>query len=84
MIGGSRVLPVLIQRLIGPLAGESRRFHVVANGPNKGLAELGALVDSGRLAPHIDSTCQLSEVPEALRYFGQGRHAGKIAITVKR
>jgi len=26
----------------------------------------------------------LSEVPEALRYFGEGRHKGKIVIAMER
>ncbi len=31
----------------------------------------------------IDSTYQLKEVPDAFRYFGEGRHKGKIVIAVK-
>jgi NADPH:quinone reductase-like Zn-dependent oxidoreductase len=46
------------------------------------LAELKELLEAGELVPIIDRTYRLSEVPEALRYFGEGRHKGKIAIAV--
>ena len=55
---------------------------MVAEGPNKGLADLKALIEAGKFVPVVDKTFPLSEVPEALRYFGEGRHKGKIAITM--
>jgi len=33
--------------------------------------------------PVIDKRYSLSEVPEALRYFGEGHARGKIVITVE-
>ena len=39
-------------------------------------------MEAGKLTPVIDRTYRLSEVPEALRYFGEGRHKGKIVITM--
>ena len=41
------------------------------------------LVEAGKLAPVIDRVYRLSEVPEALRYFGERHHKGKIAIGLK-
>jgi NADPH:quinone reductase-like Zn-dependent oxidoreductase len=82
MVGGSRVLPLLFESFRASLTGESRKFRLVAEGPNKGLAELKELLEAGELVPIIDRTYRLSEVPEALRYFGEGRHKGKIAIAV--
>ena len=55
---------------------------LVAEGPNKGLAELAELIGSGRIVPVIDRVYPLSEVPDALRYFQEGRHKGKIVITM--
>jgi NADPH:quinone reductase-like Zn-dependent oxidoreductase len=57
---------------------------LLAEGPNKGLADLKELIEAGKLVPIVDKTYQLSEVPEALRYFGEGRHKGKIAIAMER
>jgi NADPH:quinone reductase-like Zn-dependent oxidoreductase len=61
----------------------NRKLRLVAAGPNKGLAELRELLEAGNLVPIIDRTYSLSEVPEALRYFGEGRNKGKIIIAVR-
>ena len=47
------------------------------------LAFLIELVQTGEIKPVIDRRYPLSEVPEALRYFGEGRARGKIVITVE-
>jgi NADPH:quinone reductase-like Zn-dependent oxidoreductase len=85
MIGGSipRVYQLWFLNLIAPLTREDRKLRLVAEGPNKGLPDLKELIEAGKLVPVIDRTYRLSEVPEALRYFGEGRHKGKIAITVE-
>ena len=57
-----------------------RMFIVTANREN--LIVLKELVESGKLAPVIDRRYELSEVPEALRYQGEGHAQGKIVITV--
>lgn len=41
------------------------------------------LCASGKITVPIDRRYQLSEVPEALRYLGEGRAKGKIVITVE-
>jgi len=84
MVSGSlpRVCQLWILSLIASLSGESRKLRLVAAGPNRGLADLKALMEAGKISPVIDRTYQLKEAAEALRYFGQGRHKGKIAITV--
>jgi len=85
MIGGSvpRVYQLWILDFFASFTGESRKLRLVAEGPNKGLAELKELIEAGKLIPVIDSTYPLSQVPEALRYFGEGRHKGKIVVAVQ-
>ncbi len=85
MVGGSmlRVCQLWFLGLLGLLTGDNRKLCLVSEGPNKGLVDLKKLIESDKLVPVIDRTYQLSEVPEALRYFGEGRHKGKIAITIK-
>jgi len=51
--------------------------------PNKDLAFMKELVEAGKVKPIIDKRYPLSEVPEALRYFGKGDAKGKIAIAVE-
>jgi NADPH:quinone reductase-like Zn-dependent oxidoreductase len=85
MVGGpmSRVLQLLFLSFFAPLTRESRRLRLVAEGPNKGLADLKALMEDGKLVSVLDRTYPLHEVPEALRYFGEGRHKGKIVIRME-
>ena len=84
MVGGTipRMAQALLLGLWGSVAG-GRKHRFVAEGPNKGLAELKALFEAGRVRPVVDRVFTLEEVPEALRYFGEGRHRGKIAITMR-
>ena len=84
MVGGSipRVYQLWFLSLIAYLTREDRKLCLVAEGANKGLADLKELIEGGKLVPVIDSIYQLSEVPDALRYFGEGRHKGKIVIAM--
>ena len=75
----------LMQALcLGPVIGamSKKKVRVVFLKPNKDLAYLGELFGAGKLKPVIDGPYSLSEVPEAMRYFGEGRHKGKVVITV--
>lgn len=85
MVGGSipRVYQLWFLNLIESLTREDRKLRLVAEGPNKGLADLKELIEAGKLVPVIDSTYQLSEVPDAMRYFGDGRYSGKIVIVME-
>ena len=40
------------------------------------------LCEAGKVTPVIDKTYPLSEVPEALRYVGEGHAQGKVVISV--
>ncbi|MGI9286667.1 MAG: NAD(P)-dependent alcohol dehydrogenase [Pseudomonadales bacterium] len=84
MIGGSipRVYQLWFLSLFATLTREDRKLRLVAEGPNKGLADLKELIEAEKLVPVIDRTYQLTEVPDALRYFGEGRHKGKIVIKI--
>lgn len=84
MIGGAmkRVFQLLFLNLLTSRTRESKKLRLVADGPNKGLADLKELIEAGKLESIIDSTFQLDEVPEAMRYFGEGHHKGKIAISI--
>ncbi len=85
MVGGSvlRVYQLWLLSFVGALTRENRKLRLVWVGPNKGLADLKELIEAGKLEPIVDRTYQLSEVPEALRYFGEGRHKGKIVISME-
>ncbi len=46
------------------------------------LVVVKKLIEAGKVVPVIDKYFPLSEVPEAFRYYGEGRSMGKVIITV--
>jgi NADPH:quinone reductase-like Zn-dependent oxidoreductase len=46
------------------------------------LLVLKELIESGKVAPVIDKTYSLAEVPEAMRYLEEGHARGKVVISV--
>ena len=83
MVGGAvpRILQALFFGFWGSVTG-GQKFSLVAEGPNKGLADLKELIQAGKLIPFVDRVYPLSEVPEAFRYFAEGRHKGKVVIAI--
>ena len=82
-VGGST--PRLLQALVlDPLT--SRLYHkhmrIAALKPNKDLAYINELFETGKLAPVIDGPYNLANLPEAFRFFGTGDHKGKIIVTM--
>jgi NADPH:quinone reductase-like Zn-dependent oxidoreductase len=47
---------------------------------NKDLAYICELFEAGKLKPLIDGPYALSQLPEAMRYFSEGKHKGKVVI----
>lgn len=61
----------------------SQKFVIfLANLNRPDLKILADLVESGKMAPVIDRTYQLSEVPQALKYLEQGHARGKVVIKI--
>ncbi len=72
--------------LLGPLISMtgSKKLGSMYTKPNqKDLVFLIELVEAGKVIPVIDRSYPLSEVPEALRYYGEGHARGKVVITVE-
>jgi NADPH:quinone reductase-like Zn-dependent oxidoreductase len=60
-----------------------KQIRLLAVQPNrKDLISITELCEAGKIVPAIDRSYPLSEVPQALRYLGQGRAQGKVVITV--
>jgi NADPH:quinone reductase-like Zn-dependent oxidoreductase len=84
-VGGS--VAVIFQiLLLGPLirktTGKNIRMLVVPQN-RKDLISITELCEAGKIVPVIDRQYSLSEVPEALRYVGEGRAKGKVVITLE-
>ena len=84
-VGGSAatLLQVL---LVGPLLGRGEdkklRLLAVRSGAQR-LAPLVGLCQAGKIATVIDRRYRLDEVPEALRYLGEGHAKGKLVAFVE-
>jgi NADPH:quinone reductase-like Zn-dependent oxidoreductase len=84
MVGGSGAQ--LFQAMVlGPWISmtESKEMGSILQRPNqKDLVFMKELLETGKVKPVIDRCYNLSEVPEALRYFEEGHAQGKVIITV--
>jgi len=84
--GGGRLLGPL-GRIFGALVrsrfGRQRTVMWIAKVTKKDLVELKELIEDGNVAPVIDRRYTLGEVPEALRYQGEGHAQGKTVISVQ-
>jgi len=71
---------------LGPLismTGSKKIGNVVPAGTiQNDLVYLKELLEAGKVVPVIDRRYPLSEVPEAVRYYGEGHSQGKVVITV--
>jgi NADPH:quinone reductase-like Zn-dependent oxidoreductase len=83
MAGGTKA-QIFQPMLLGPwvsLAGSKKMGGVSANVNQKDLVFIKELLEAGKIRPVIDRRYPLSEVPEALRYLGEGHAGGKVVIT---
>jgi NADPH:quinone reductase-like Zn-dependent oxidoreductase len=84
-VGGS-VATFLEILFLGPLirirTGNTLRVLAVRRSRTN-LQAITEMCESGKVAPVIDKRYPLSEVPEALRYLGEGHAKGKLVITVQ-
>ena len=83
-VGGS--VPTLIRvatvgAIVGRLTGRRIGILAVREGPSH-FEPLAELCVAGQVGIHIDRTFALEEVPEALRYVGEGRALGKVVVEV--
>lgn len=78
-VGGDpgRLIAVLIAGLFG-----SRNMHIVSLKSNKNQDALAPLIGNGTLKPLIDGPYALEAAPRLVRYFGEGRHTGKVVMEV--
>ena len=84
-VGGS-VATLLQVLLIGPLTGraEGKKIRLLAVRPGaQHLAPIIELCQAGKIATVIDRRYPLREVPEALRYLGEGHAKGKVVVIVE-
>jgi NADPH:quinone reductase-like Zn-dependent oxidoreductase len=72
--------------LLGPLmstTGSKRLGSLSAKSNQKDMMVIRDLLGAGKIKPVVDRRYPLSEVAEALRYFGEGHAKGKVVIIVE-
>jgi NADPH:quinone reductase-like Zn-dependent oxidoreductase len=85
MVGGSMATMFQVL-LLGPWIRRTagKKIRLLAVHPNlKDMVYITELYEAGKVVPVIDRRYPLSEVPEALRYLGEGRAKGKVVITLE-
>jgi NADPH:quinone reductase-like Zn-dependent oxidoreductase len=83
LVGGStaRIFQALF---LGSWILGSKKVGLLIYKPNKkDLILINELFEAGKVVPIIDRRYPLSEVPEALRYLGEGHAQGKLVITLE-
>jgi NADPH:quinone reductase-like Zn-dependent oxidoreductase len=71
---------------LGPfisMTGTKKMGATVAIQNQKNLVFMKELLEVGKVVPVIDRRYPLSEVAEAIRYYGEGHARGKVVITVE-
>jgi NADPH:quinone reductase-like Zn-dependent oxidoreductase len=84
-VGGS-VATIFQILLLAPWVRRTtgKKIRLLAVPPNrKDLELVTELCAAGKIAPVIDRRFPLSEVPDALRYLGEGRSKGKVVIRIE-
>lgn len=59
-----------------------KHLRIVALKPNKDLAYMNELFETGKVKPVIDGSYKLDDVPKAFGIFGKSHHKGKLVITI--
>ena len=77
--------PALVLRGIwASMVGDQKLVSRLAKPPNtEDWAYMRELLEGGQVRPVIDRRYTLSELPEALRYLGEGHARGKVVITTE-
>jgi NADPH:quinone reductase-like Zn-dependent oxidoreductase len=84
-VGGS-VATLLQVLLIGPVIGRAEGKKIRLLAVRQGAQHLAPMVDlcqAGTIATVIDRRYRLNEVPEALRYLGEGHAKGKVVVILE-
>ena len=85
VVTGGSMAQIFQGMLLGSLismTGTKKMGNLAAKPDQEDLVFIKELLESGKIKPVIDRRYPLSEVAEALRYYGTGHTRGKVVITV--
>ena len=83
VVGGDTAIinRVMWQGLWSTVTG-GPKLGLLLHKANKGLADLSALLEQGRIKTIIDRCYPLDQLAEAMHYYSEGRTHGKLVITM--
>ncbi|RPI93793.1 MAG: NAD(P)-dependent alcohol dehydrogenase [Chloroflexi bacterium] len=73
----------VIKLRLAALRASQKVVFFIANLNKEDLVVMQELLEAGKVTPVIDKRYELSELPEAMRYLGEGHARGKVVITVE-
>jgi hypothetical protein len=81
---GGEVPRLLEVACLGSVQGRraNKSARVVALKPNKNLTKIHEHIATHGLEIVVDGPHAFDELPRAMQYFGEGKHLGKVVITV--
>lgn len=83
-VGGSLLRLMQVFLLSGLVAKiYKKKTLVLALKTNEGLDYINQLHQQGKIKPVIDGPYAISDIPQLIRFFGEGKHQGKIVISMK-
>ena len=77
LAGGS-----MTQILQASMTRNKQMGNFTAMPSQKDLVYMKELLEAGKVIPVVDKRYPLSEVPEAVRYYGEGHSRGKVVVSV--
>ena len=84
VVTGGSLAQIVQPKLFGPWVsmGGNQKMGNLTNRPNqRDLVFVKDLIEDGKVVPVIDRRYPLSQVADALRYYGEGHSQGKVVIT---
>ena len=76
------ILPLVTAPVLSRFMRRQKLISFIAKRSKQDLTLLKELMEAGKVTPVVDRHYPLSEVPEAIRYLGEGHARGKVVITV--
>ncbi len=86
VMAGGQASQMFQALLLGPLMsiGSDRKMGgLSAKANQQDLIAVKGLIEAGKVKPVIDKRFPLAQVPDAMRYLGDGHARGKVVITVQ-
>ena len=83
---GGSMAQIFQAMLLGPwisMTGSKKLGNLHVRSNQRDLVFMKELLEAGKVKPVINRCYRLSEVAEALRYYGEGHAQGKVVITVE-